>query len=39
VKQKLVLLISIAVGILAFWMTGRYLQNEYNRIHRGARKI
>jgi len=38
-KQKVVLLISIAAGVLAFWLSNRYLQREHDRIHRGARKV
>ncbi len=38
-KQKIVLLASIGIGLLAFWMTHQYIQSELNRIYRGAEKV
>lgn len=38
-KQKWVLLSAVIAGILAFWLTGRYLNSERDRIMAGAKKI
>lgn len=38
-KEKVVLLISILVGILAFWLTNRYLQKEREKLYAGAEKV
>jgi len=38
-KQKIVLGISILVGLLAFWLTTRYLKTERERLYAGAEKI
>lgn len=38
-KQKIVLLIAIAAGIAAFWLTGNYLRHERARILGGAKRI
>lgn len=38
-KPKIVLLISIAVGVLAFWLTARYLQAERRRLEGRTVKI
>lgn len=38
-KQKLVLVASIVIGLLAFWLTHNYIQGELNRIYAGAERI
>lgn len=38
-KNKLVLVIAILVGILAFWLSARYLHNERKKLYEGAVKI
>lgn len=38
-KQKIILLISILAGLLAFWLTSKYLRFERERILGGAKKI
>jgi len=38
-KQKIILLASILAGLSAFWLTGKYLRFERERILGGARKI
>lgn len=38
-KQKVILLIAVVAGIAAFWLTGRYLHNERERILGDAKKI
>ena len=38
-KNKIVLAISIAVGLIAFWLTGQYLSSEREKLYRGAEKI
>ena len=38
-KQKLVLLISVGVGLLAFWLTARYLAAERDKLYRGAEQV
>lgn len=38
-KQKLVLIVSLLIGVMAFWMTNRYLQSEREKLYAGAEKI
>lgn len=38
-KNKLVLLIAILVGIIAFWLSARYLDKERDKLYAGAQKI
>jgi len=38
-KQKIILLVSIAAGLAAFWLTGNYLRHERERILGGAKRI
>lgn len=38
-KNKLVLVVALLVGILAFWMSARYLANERAKLYEGAVKI
>lgn len=38
-KQKLILVIAIVAGLAAFWLTGRYLRYERERILGGAKRI
>jgi pilus assembly protein CpaB len=38
-KQRLILILSVLIGVLAFVLTGRYLQAERERLFRDARKI
>ena len=38
-KQKIVLIASIVVGLLAFWLTHNYIQGEVARVYEGAEKI
>ena len=38
-KNKLVLVIALLVGILAFWLSARYLSNERAKLYEGAVKI
>ncbi|MBU0679442.1 MAG: Flp pilus assembly protein CpaB [Verrucomicrobia bacterium] len=38
-KQKMVLLISVVIGLTAFWATHQYLRSERARIYKGAQKI
>jgi pilus assembly protein CpaB len=38
-KNKLVLVVAMLVGILAFWLSARYLANERARLYEGAVKI
>lgn len=38
-KQKIILLIAIAAGLAAFWLTGRYLRFERERILGNAKRV
>jgi len=38
-KNKLVLVVALLVGILAFWLSARYLSNERAKLYEGAVKI
>jgi len=38
-KQKIILLIAIVAGLAAFWLTGRYLRFERERILGGAKRV
>lgn len=38
-KQKIILLIAIAAGLAAFWLTGKYLRYERERILGSARRV
>lgn len=38
-KQKIILLIAIIAGLAAFWLTGRYLRFERERILGGAKRV
>lgn len=38
-KQRIVLIASILVGLLAFWLTGDHLQRERARLYAGAAKV
>lgn len=38
-KQKIVLIVAIAVGLVAFWLTSRYLQGERERLYADAERI
>lgn len=38
-KNKLVLLIAVMVGIVAFWLSARYLDKERDKLYEGAVKI
>ncbi len=38
-KNKLVLIIAVLVGILAFWLSARYLHNEREELYKGAVKV
>ena len=38
-KNKLVLLIAILIGVLAFWLSARYLSREKDALYAGAVKI
>ncbi len=38
-KQHVVLVVSILIGLLAFWMTHRYLRAERERLWAGAEKV
>ena len=38
-KQKVILLIAIMAGLAAFWLTGRYLRFERERILGGAKRV
>jgi len=38
-KQKIILLVSIAAGLAAFWLTGNYLRHERERILGSAKRI
>jgi len=38
-KQKIILLIAIVAGIAAFWLTGKYLRYERERILGGAKRV
>jgi len=38
-KSKLVLIISVAVGIVAFLLTGQYLRSEREKLYAGAEKV
>jgi pilus assembly protein CpaB len=38
-KNKLVLVVALLVGILAFWMSARYLASERAKLYEGAVKI
>jgi pilus assembly protein CpaB len=38
-RQKLILIIAIAAGLAAFWLTGRYLRHERERVISGAKRI
>lgn len=38
-KQKIILLVSVAAGLMAFWLTGKYLRYERELIMGGAKRI
>ncbi len=38
-KQHVILIVSVAIGILAFWMTRSYLARELANIHKGAERV
>lgn len=38
-KQKMVLILSVVCGIIAFILTSRYLESEKEKLYRGAEKI
>jgi pilus assembly protein CpaB len=38
-KNKMVLVVAILVGILAFWLSARYLDKERDKLYEGAVKI
>ncbi|WP_372797884.1 Flp pilus assembly protein CpaB [Pontiella sp.] len=38
-KNKLVLVVALLVGILAFWLSARYLANEKAELYKGAVKV
>ena len=38
-KQHAILIVSILIGILAFWMTNRYLRAEREKLFAGAEKV
>ncbi len=38
-KQKVILGVAILVGLLAFWLTHRYLQAERDKLYAGAEKV
>lgn len=38
-KQKIVLILAVLAGLLAFWLTHRYLRGEVDKIYKGAEKI
>ena len=38
-KQKLILLIAIIAGVVAFWLTGQYLQSQREKIFGRAKKV
>jgi len=38
-KEKIILLLSVLIGLAAFWLTGNYLKNEQKRLHAGVQKI
>lgn len=38
-KEKIVLVLSILVGLAAFWLTNRYLEAEREKLFEGAEKI
>ena len=38
-KNKLILVVAILVGVLAFWMSARYLDKERDALYKGAVKI
>ena len=37
-KQRIVLIASVLIGLLAFWLTGDHLQRERARLYAGAVK-
>lgn len=38
-KQKLVLILSVAAGLIAFFLTSQYLESEKAKLYKGAEKI
>ena len=38
-KQRIVLIASVLIGLLAFWLTGDHLQRERARLYAGAAKV
>ncbi len=38
-KQKIVLLLSVLCGLIAFFLTARYLETEKEKLYKGAEKI
>lgn len=38
-KNKLTIFVALLFGVLAFWMSNRYLQNERDQLYKGAIKI
>lgn len=38
-KQRIVLLASVIIGLVAFWLTSEHLQNEREKLYAGAAKV
>jgi len=38
-KQKLILIIAVAAGLAGFWLAGKYLRSEQERIMSGSKRI
>lgn len=38
-KNKLILIVAVLVGIIAFWLSATYLDREYRKLYAGAEKI
>lgn len=38
-KEKIILLLSVLIGLAAFWLTHRYLNNERARMYAGVEKV
>ena len=38
-KDKAVLLVSVLIGLLAFWLTNQYLRSEREKLYAGAEKV
>ncbi len=38
-KEKVILLLSVLIGLAAFWLTSRYLKSEQQKLYAGVQKV